>query len=273
MVKAIVYYFSGTGNSLMLARSIAEGLQGSLIPIASVVDKKRITSDAEVIGMVFPVYYGGLPVIVKEFAEKLDDLEGRYVFAVCTYGGAAGSSLRLLKRIIRSHGGELSGAYGVHMVQNAFFKPWENRKKLYGKAKRKGAMIAQKALERKRGRFYGPALINVLLTPLHVMVKPLTRRYFVKISGGSKDDPLETLIHESDRSFSSDERCTGCGLCVKVCPVNNIKLVEGKPVWLHHCENCLACYNWCPSQAILTGIAKEGYYYHHPDVKVADIME
>ena len=221
-----MYYFSGTGNSLMLARGIAERIHGSLIPLSSVVEEDRITSDAEVIGMVFPVYYGGLPVIVKEFAEKLDNLQNRYVFAVCTYGGAAGSSLRSLKRIIRSHGGELSGAYGVHMPQNAFFKPWENRQKICQKAKSKGAIIAQKALERKRGRFYGPALINVLLTPLHVIVKPLIRKHFVKISGGSKDLPLDALIHESDRGFSSDERCTGCGLCVKVCPVNNIKLVK-----------------------------------------------
>jgi len=40
---------------------------------------------------------------------------------------------------------------------------------------------------------------------------------------------------------------------------------------LHGCENCLACYNWCPTNAIHGGIAKSGYRYRHPDVRTRDI--
>jgi len=35
---------------------------------------------------------------------------------------------------------------------------------------------------------------------------------------------------------------------VRVCPVNNIEMVDKKPVWQNRCESCLACINWCPKE-------------------------
>jgi Pyruvate/2-oxoacid:ferredoxin oxidoreductase delta subunit len=60
-------------------------------------------------------------------------------------------------------------------------------------------------------------------------------------------------IPEMDKTFWVDEKCNSCGICQKVCPVKNIKLENGKPVWLHHCEQCLACLQWCPTEAIQCG--------------------
>jgi len=60
MNKIEIYYFSGTGNSLVVARDIAEKMNGNLISIPSVMDKESITTDADVIGIVFPVYYLGI---------------------------------------------------------------------------------------------------------------------------------------------------------------------------------------------------------------------
>ena len=67
--------------------------------------------------------------------------------------------------------------------------------------------------------------------------------------------------------------CTGCGICVKVCPVNNIKIVDKKPVWQHSCENCRACYVWCPARAIRGGITANGFYYRHPAVNLTDFTK
>jgi flavodoxin len=67
--NADVFYFSGSGNSLVVARDIAKELDGNLIPIPSIMDKTTIETDAEVIGIVFPVYYadfGGIPLINLE---------------------------------------------------------------------------------------------------------------------------------------------------------------------------------------------------------------
>jgi len=46
---------------------------------------------------------------------------------------------------------------------------------------------------------------------------------------------------ERARYFHTDETCTGCGTCARVCPAENISIAEKKPVWHDQCEFCLAC--------------------------------
>ncbi len=62
-----------------------------------------------------------------------------------------------------------------------------------------------------------------------------------------------TMPHTDDRKFSVNDKCTSCGTCVAICPAGNIELVEGKPVWKHHCELCCGCIHLCPVQAIQAG--------------------
>lgn len=57
-MKAEVYYFTGTGNSLVVAKDIAREIEGELISISSVIGRESIKTDANVIGIVFPVYIG-----------------------------------------------------------------------------------------------------------------------------------------------------------------------------------------------------------------------
>ena len=97
-----IYYFSGTGNSLIVAQDIAEKIKGKLIPIASSIEKSIITTNADVIGIIFPVYYVDIPIIIKKFAEKLNNINNKYIFAVCTYGGGVGNSLKSLNQMLLS---------------------------------------------------------------------------------------------------------------------------------------------------------------------------
>jgi MinD superfamily P-loop ATPase len=75
-----------------------------------------------------------------------------------------------------------------------------------------------------------------------------------------------------DYGFYANEDCIGCGTCEKICPVDNIALVEGTPVWQHNCEQCFACLQWCPQSAIQFGDTEGDIRYHHPDVDVSDLM-
>lgn len=60
----------------------------------------------------------------------------------------------------------------------------------------------------------------------------------------------------SDRKFRADGSCTGCGTCGRVCPVSDIEMRDGRPVWLHRgCMQCCACINRCPEHAIQYGDA------------------
>ena len=234
-----IYYFSGTGNSLIVARDIAEKTNAKLIPIASQIGKKVIITNADVIGIVFPVYYGDTPLIVKKFAEKLNNISNKYLFAVCTYGGGIGDSLRTLSRIIHSRGGELSAKYGVHMPQNAFYKSWENHEKIFRKWKKKLEIISKNVNVQKKGMLFNDFLLNLILFPFHKIVEPMSKRGLANLSDSSSHMPIEELIHRADRSYSTNEKCNGCGICSEVCPVNNIRIISNKPVWLNHCENSL----------------------------------
>ena len=77
-----------------------------------------------------------------------------------------------------------------------------------------------------------------------------------------------------DRKFCADEKCNNCEICAHVCPAANIRMIDGKPSWLHHCEQCLACLQWCPQEAIQYGKNTIKYpRYHHPEVTLDDMLE
>ena len=78
-------------------------------------------------------------------------------------------------------------------------------------------------------------------------------------------------IHCSDKDFWADENCNSCGICEKICPVKNVKLANGKPGWLHKCEYCFACLQWCPKEAIQYKKSTVGRKrYRNPEVKLED---
>ena len=62
----------------------------------------------------------------------------------------------------------------------------------------------------------------------------------------------------SDRSFITTAQCTGCGQCRDRCPLNNIKLVNSRPIWGKNCTHCMACIAGCPSEAIEYGKKTQG---------------
>ena len=86
-MNAEIYYFSGTGNSHTIAKDIALKLDARLIPVTSVIHNERIKTGAETIGIVYPVYFLNLfPLIIGRFLRNLDDIDSKYLFAVCNFG-------------------------------------------------------------------------------------------------------------------------------------------------------------------------------------------
>lgn len=102
-----IYYFSGTGNSLAVARDLAEKINGALIPVMAVIDQDRIQTDATVIGVVFPIYDFKPPRIIMQFIRKLDYAGTKYIFAVCTYGITPGKAMRHVEKELKACGGTL----------------------------------------------------------------------------------------------------------------------------------------------------------------------
>lgn len=240
-----IYYFSATGNSLQIARKIAESLPDSeLIPITpdlpaelqAAAESSEKMSDAvpESVGIVFPVYMFKPPRIVLEFVRKMPKAD--YTYAVATYGTMPGKPLTVFKNIMMKQGNTLSAGYLIPLVSNFIVLPKTKSKasveKAFKNAEAKAQQIGQNV--QKKTSYFDTE------TP-GIIVKPVSWIGF---------NPLYRKIPELDKRFSVNSRCNKCGTCRDVCPVQNVKITTESPVFLHHCEMCFACINWCPQNAI-----------------------
>jgi len=259
-VKTVIWYFTGTGNSLAAARKICGALGDCrLVPIAGLQDTPgKIVPDAERVGIVCPVYFTGLPAMVAAFASRLDLSRARYAFAVLTLGGAGGSpAIRQLDGILRDKAGRgLDAGFLVKMPGNyiLMYAPPSGRKqeKLLAMADEEIAGIAEAV-----GRCGGRKLPSSLLAGIahHFMYPGFAAR-----------------VPTEDRKFSVTDACTSCGTCAKVCPAGNIRIEGGRPAWQHRCELCCACIHLCPVQAIQAGPKTAGRgRYRNPGVSIADL--
>jgi ferredoxin len=251
-MNTTIYYFTGTGNSLLVARDIAAKLENAeTIRIC----RHTLAGDGKTaspnIGIVTPVYFSGLPAMVKDFLEKLPIARAAYIFAVATYGESPGIVFQQIKKILAEKGLRLASGFGVQMPHNIHPTSPAQREK-YGKSeKEKTACIAasvknQEVHNDKTNRFAG---------------------FWLNLN--------YNLVQRGDfdQKFRVADHCTGCAACAKVCPAGNIEMKDGKPQWLHQhqCQLCVACLQWCPKQAIQYGKAKMPGY-HHPDLKINDLF-
>ena len=251
-----IYWFSGTGNSLFVAGHLAR-LMGDteLVPIAgSTPPLEPVGGNSHKIGFVFPSYYGNLPRLVRASVEKLNVLPGTDIFVVVTMGMFGQGSVKAMKELFTKKGLSLRYGTGIRMPANyvlnydpALFGA-KSDSRVRGKLNKADRKIRQIADDIASGK-------------QRIKTHPITAK------------TLYTNVAALDAAFFTTEICTGCELCEKMCPVKNIKLTGGRPIWLHHCERCMACISWCPVAAIEYGKkTKRRTRYHNPSVKPAELM-
>ncbi len=258
-MKTIIYYFTGTGNSLAAAKRIA-GILGDceLVPVASLAGgDERIKPEAERVGIVCPVYDMGIPLVVNEFAQRLDVSGAEYIFGVVTMGGAGKSALHILTGILeKNYGRGLDSGFAVRMPANfpPLFKPPQ------GKKKEKVLRDAETAIDRIAEKIKAGSRDYPSFTPFSSLLRVLTYGKFV-------DE-----VRGYDREFFVKDNCNSCSTCSEVCPAGNITIKNGKPEWGHNCEMCFACLHFCPKEAIEWGSRTEGRgRYIHPGLKISDM--
>lgn len=82
-----------------------------------------------------------------------------------------------------------------------------------------------------------------------------------KPSSGFMSKVLNPMMYSmmiSAKAFTVTDKCIGCGKCVECCPLNNVTLSDGKPVWGKNCTHCMACIAGCPQEAIEYGKKTQG---------------
>ncbi|MBN2051757.1 MAG: EFR1 family ferrodoxin [Spirochaetales bacterium] len=261
-----LYYFSGTGNSLSMAREIGKRLPGSvLVPIVGALKKNDIKTTAETVGIVFPIHNLSTPKIVDRFLSRADLSSARYIFAVATRFCSDRVFLKM-DRMLKKQGKKINAWFSQEMVCNylpLFRIPPEeaiNRMELNlpGELDRLTDIVSAARVHRPRDSFPLFLISRFIFFPVSVFID---RCRFPGMA----------------RSFYADEACTGCGVCQGVCLADRIRVVSGRPVWdlSKECLYCFACLHYCPAGAIqLKGRKTAGKgRYHHTAVRVADIAD
>jgi Pyruvate/2-oxoacid:ferredoxin oxidoreductase delta subunit/flavodoxin len=288
-VSTEVYYFSGTGNSLAVAKDIARSMQATVKPIAAFRNSKSIVTEADVIGVVFPAYMAhlsGVPLMVERFIRRLSNIGSKYLFAVCTCGGHedfnALPASRNLARLVRSAGGRIAAEFSIRLPMNTLDYSHipvpidKDQGRMFQQCESKILEICQTVGRRGKNPYrIRKAIQNWLMTPLYRMLQTLYYQDLRRKAKEPTDSSLrfEELVPLTDKSIYTDDQCQGCGTCARLCPAGNIAMIEGKPTWQHHCEICLACAEWCPNLAIHHGYREYGKTYRHPRVKLQDMLE
>lgn len=261
-----IYWFSGTGNSLAIARDLAEKTGAKLTPLTPLLKAETIKSQAEAVGMVFPVYDFKTPGIIEEFITKFEGLDDKYLFAICSYGISPLKCLAVLKKHLAAKRITLNAGFAVMMPHNAVgntcFSNAERDKVLAG-VKRRIDEIAQVISSRQTIPVETEAIFSALFKHglLLKVIKPV----------------IPLLLHAARHGWASlafqvNDHCTGCATCSKVCPVDNVSFVNERPIWGDNCLSCFACLQWCPCEAIQLGRGKVRVdRYHHPEIKIEDL--
>jgi len=248
-LRNVIYYFTGTGNSLDAASRIAKAIGDcELVEIAAAIAEMKRSGMSEIaaepnverIGIAYPVYYYGLPAIVHEFLSLLRMGGNPYVYCVATRGGASGyGSFAQASGYLRRIGKKLDAGFSVLMPDNypVLYNPAdaETAKKTLEAASNEIEAIAATVAEKRpfREGWQNPLAATLVSRPVNA--------WFV--SG----------VRASDRKFVVSGSCVSCGKCVRACGVGNISLEGGKPVWHGRCEQCFGCYHACPAHAIEFG--------------------
>lgn len=221
-----IFYFTGTGNSL----AVAKRLSGELVSIPQVMKERDFVFKDEAIGIIFPLYCLNPPKMVREFLSKAK-FNTDYLFAVATYGNLAGASMQELQKSLKLYGYQFHYMNTLLMVDN-FLPNFEINEETSLMKKKK----TEECLEK-------------IVADIH------SRRHYIP-KPTQKDMDLFAMCFslmeqqdkgENAKAFFVNRDCISCGICVKVYPANNITLKE-QVIFHDQCESCFACIHACPKK-------------------------
>ena len=256
MTTALLW-FSGSGNSLATAQILQKKLSGEIALFRIPLDDSFVAATYDTIVVLFPVYAWGYPRIVGQCIDSLQLPHKPFTAAVVTYGGGAGNTLKFTKKKFEKSGLSLDAGFQIHLPEN--YPPFggapkaEKIKALLDKAPDSVAEMAAK-IDDKVKEFPKTGMISSLFGPLAYW-------FFAEMG-----------LPRAGKKFSVNDACTSCKICYQICPTQNITMEDGRPVFGLKCEQCFACFHWCPASAIQYGKTEKQLRYHHPEAKLSSFV-
>jgi len=236
----MIFYFTGTGNSLYVAEKLSEGIDENILDIGQLVKENRYEfdlSDNKYLGFVFPVYYYSAPFIVEEFIKKLKlvNSECMKVFLFLTCGATTGASHEQVAKLLKEKGINTDFRFAVAMPDNYIL--------LYN-------------LDHEEKQVKSIELSNKKIIDAIDILKSDRVGDYISIKG-----PLPGIVSlfahraydltRNTKKFYAEDFCIDCKLCEEICPESAIKMKDGKPTWVKEkCSHCLGCISRCPVEAI-----------------------
>jgi len=247
----MILYFTGTGNSKYNAEYLADKLGDEVVSMNQYIKAEAAGEFVSEKPYVFvaPVYLATIPEIVRNFIAKSSFAGSKLAYFVSTCASVPSAVANDARKLCET-GDKFTymGSAYVRMPQNyiAFFSmtPKEEQEERFLAADQRVTEIAtvisaNEVLQDKPSAKFEYGIIRA--------VEKMYNNGFTKT-----------------RKFIATDNCIGCSICVKNCPVNAIKMVGNKPVWVKkNCIHCMACINRCPKQAIEYGKGtkdKERYF-------------
>lgn len=235
----MIFYFTGTGNSRLAAETVGKALAETPISVNALLRETPCTAGGEQVSetpfiFVSPTYAWRIPRVMENFIRENTFSGCRDAYFLMTCGDSIGAAEKYLQALCREKGLNFRGVQKIVMPENyiAMFSAPE---------KAEAKKIIENAV---------PELLTAAET-IHA------RADFPSKKIGAPDrlysGPVNSIFYKlfvSAKGFYATDACISCGQCVKNCPLNNIKLRNGKPVWGADCTHCMACICHCPKEAI-----------------------
>lgn len=245
----MILYFTGTGNSRYIARALGELLNDEVVSINDHI-KARIPGtfrSQTPFVFVFPTYAWQMPQVVQTFlrSAQFSGCQDAYFALTCgdNVGNAAAYAHKLCKEIDLT----FLGLQAVVMPENyiAMFSVPDS-----AEAQRIVAAVQPTILQMAESIQGRRPFSSVPITVTDRLLSGLVNSLFYP-------------LFVSDKRFRATDACISCGACQRLCPVNDIQLQDGRPVWKGNCTHCMACICGCPTQAIEYGkksVGQPRYY-------------
>ncbi|MGN1450911.1 MAG: EFR1 family ferrodoxin [Eubacteriales bacterium] len=240
----MIVYFSGTGNSRYCAEFLADKLEDRITNAAEYIkngNSAELASDRSWV-FVCPTYAWRIPRVFSEFIRNgaFKGSDRAYFVMTCGSGiGKAGEKLESLCKTVKLR---YMGVFRVVMPENyiaMFSAPDQDEAVRIVRKAEPGLGEAAEII--RRGENFPRERTGL----------------FGGVKTGFANDIFYRGFISADKFFVR-ESCVSCGKCEKNCPLGNIELKNGKPVWGKECTHCMACICGCPAEAIEYGRHSRG---------------